>query len=126
MTCAGSRTVAEARWAIRPVTKVTVAALAAYQVRSGRDTGLLFPGANGGPLAAGTILRGHFYPLLERAGLPRMTFHSLRDTAATLMLQRGVSAHVVSFTLGHASVSTTLAIYAHVTRGLEAQATAEI
>ncbi len=109
-----------------PLPPMTVAALAAYRAHAGEDAELLFPGRGGGVLAASTIRRDHFYPLLERAGLPRMTFHSLRDTAATLMLQRGVSAHVVSFILGHASVSTTLSIYAHVTRGLEAQATAEI
>ena len=46
-----------------------------------------------------------------------MTFHALRDTAATLMLQGGVPAHVVSRILGHASEAITLSVYAHVRDG---------
>jgi integrase len=67
-----------------------------------------------------------FHTHLDSAGLPPMTFHALRDTAATLMLQGGVPAHVVSRILGHASEAITLSVYAHVTRGMEAQAAAAV
>ena len=55
-----------------------------------------------------------FYLLLQRAHLPRMRFHDLRHTAATLLLGRGVNPKIVSEMLGHASVSITLDIYSHV------------
>jgi integrase len=42
------------------------------------------------------------------------------------MLQGGVPAHVVSRILGHASEAITLSVYAHVTRGMEAHATAAV
>ena len=45
-----------------------------------------------------------------------MNFHALRHTAATLALEDGQPAHVVAAMLGHASVATTLRIYAHVTQ----------
>ena len=43
-----------------------------------------------------------------------MRFHDLRHTAATLLLSRGVNVKVVSEMLGHADISITLRIYAHV------------
>jgi integrase len=52
--------------------------------------------------------------LLVRAGLPRMRFHDLRHTAATLLLGRGVNPTIVSEMLGHSHVSVTLGIYSHV------------
>jgi hypothetical protein len=41
--------------------------------------------------------------------------HALRHTAATLALEDGQPPHVVAAMLGHASVATTLRLYAHVT-----------
>jgi site-specific recombinase XerD len=40
--------------------------------------------------------------------------HDIRHSAATLLLSKGVPVKVVSEMLGHADVSTTLSIYAHV------------
>lgn len=48
------------------------------------------------------------------AGLPRITIHGMRHTAATLMLSQVVNIKTVSNILGHASISTTLDIYGHV------------
>jgi integrase len=53
--------------------------------------------------------------LLDYAGLPSGTrMHDLRHSAATLLLSRGVPIKVVSEMLGHADVSITLSVYAHV------------
>jgi integrase len=53
--------------------------------------------------------------LLDHAGLPSGTrMHDLRHSAATLLLSRSVPIKVVSEMLGHADVSITLSIYAHV------------
>jgi integrase len=62
------------------------------------------------------------YPLLERAGLPRIRQHDLRHTAATLLLARGVPVKVVSEMLGYANVSMTLSLYAHVLPHMQQQA----
>lgn len=104
---------------------VTVQALAALRARAGSGDGLVFPGGDGGLMHSQTLGRA-FHAHLQRAGLAPMTFHALRDTAATLMLQGGVPAHVVSRILGHASEAITLSVYAHVTRGMEAQAAAAV
>jgi integrase len=61
---------------------------------------------------------------LKRAGLP-LTFRSYdaRHTTATLLMQEGTSAKVVSERLGHASVNITLDVYSHVLPGMQEEAT---
>jgi integrase len=86
------------------------------------DLGLVFPNSVGRPLDNVNLLRYWFHPLLERAGLPRMRFHDLRHTAATLLLGRGVNPKIVSEMLGHASVAITLDIYSHVMPHMQQQA----
>ena len=55
-----------------------------------------------------------FKPSLKRAGLPRVRFHDLRHTCATLLLSKNVNPKVVSEMLGHASIAITLDTYSHV------------
>ena len=63
-----------------------------------------------------------FRPLLEAAGLPLIRFHDLRNTAATLLLGKGVHPKVVSELLGHSQVGVTLDLYSHVTPAMHRQA----
>lgn len=50
--------------------------------------------------------------ILNRAGLPKVSLHSLRHTNATLMIGSGLDIRSVSGRLGHSQTSTTLNIYA--------------
>ncbi len=75
---------------------------------------LVFPNTIGRPVDDSHLRRREFQPLLKRAGLPRIRFHDLRHTAATLLLRQGVNPKIVSEMLGHASVSITLDLYSHV------------
>ena len=60
---------------------------------------------------------------LRRAGLrDGLTFHSLRHSAATMMLAAGVRAKVVADRLGHLSAGFTLDRYVHAVEGLDADA----
>jgi integrase len=61
--------------------------------------------------------------LLDRAGLPRLRFHDLRHSAATLLLGRGVHPKIVSEMLGHSQIAITLDLYSHVTPTMQRQAT---
>ena len=87
-----------------------------------RDPCLVFANHSGGAYHSGNLRLSWFYPLLERAGLPRIRPHDLRHTAATLLLARGVPVKVVSEMLGHANVSMTLSLYAHVLPHMQHQA----
>jgi integrase len=46
--------------------------------------------------------------------LPRIRFHDLRHTAASLLLMAGENIKVVSERLGHEAIEITLRTYAHV------------
>lgn len=46
--------------------------------------------------------------------LKHIRFHELRHTSATLLINEGVHAKVISERLGHADISTTMNIYGHV------------
>lgn len=71
------------------------------------DEDLVFASHFGRPLHASYVLVG-FHVLLRRAGLPRVRFHDLRHTAATLMLSRGVHPMIASEVLGHSTIAITL------------------
>lgn len=51
---------------------------------------------------------------LRRLGLPKMRFHDLRHTAASLMLAEGISPRTVMEVLGHRNLAVTMFVYGHV------------
>lgn len=54
--------------------------------------------------------------------LPRLTFHCLRHTHASLMLQTGVDIKVISDRLGHSSIRITYDLYSHLMPGKQKEA----
>jgi integrase len=89
-----------------------------------RDFGLVFPNTLGRPMEPRCLLSDVYRPLLERDGLPPITFHTLRHTAATLLLAEGEHPKVVQELLGRAQVSITLDRYGHMTPRLMSNAAA--
>ena len=73
------------------------------------------PNECGRPVSASNMLRRSFFPLVKRVGAPRVRFHDLRRTAATLMLGESIHPKVVAEMFGHGRISTTLDLYSHVT-----------
>ena len=82
------------------------------------ENGFIFTSRRGSPVSHCSLYRV-FIDLTEKAGLPRIRFHDLRHTAATLMLQQGVHPKVVQERLGHSSISMTLDTYSHVLPSLQ-------
>jgi len=82
---------------------------------------LVFATTIGTPLDARNVSRA-FVDLLQRAGLPRIRFHDLRHSAATLMLAQGVDARTIMETLGHSQIGTTMNTYAHVLPAMQRDA----
>jgi len=64
-----------------------------------------------------------FHRIVKRADAPKIRFHDLRHTHATLLLQQGVDPKIVSECLGHASITLTLDTYSHVIPSLKKEAT---
>jgi integrase len=76
---------------------------------------LVFPNQWGRPQDGSHMVAGQFYPLLQKADVPKVRFHDLRHTAATLMLGGSVHPKIVSEVLGHSTIGITLDLYSHVT-----------
>lgn len=53
--------------------------------------------------------------------IPRITFHGLRHTHASVLLYKGVSVLSVSRRLGHSNITTTQSTYLHIIKELESQ-----
>ncbi|MCA9091139.1 MAG: site-specific integrase [Planctomycetaceae bacterium] len=62
--------------------------------------------------------------IMAGAGVPELTTHDLRHTAATVMLLEGVPIKMVSEKLGHASVMITLDTYGHIAPNMQEAASA--
>ena len=105
----------------------TVASLRAHRARQAaerilagslwKDADLVFCGPTGEPLDPDSLSQS-FERLAAKANLPRLRFHDIRHTAATLLLGAGVHPKVVSELLGHATIAITLDTYSHVLPGL--------
>ena len=68
---------------------------------------------DGTPLRPDYISR-EFERVCRKAALPRIRFHDLRHSVATLLLQQGFSLKQIKEWLGHADIATTANVYAHV------------
>ena len=110
----------------------------------------MFRDSIGGPLRKSNFLGRHFYPLLKRARvcdgceglwmrdparqcpkcktraskatLPRITFHTLRHVANSILLARGANIQLLADRLGHATTRSTLEHYSHVLTGAQREA----
>jgi integrase len=85
-----------------------------------RESGLVFTSSIGTPLDARAVIRVH-HAILKAAGIPRLRFHDLRHSAATLLLAQGVSPKYISEMLGHSRVAFTMQTYAHVIKEVQQQ-----
>lgn len=101
-----------------------IGVLKEQQLASGNE-GLVFTTSTGRPVSQRNLTR-HFHLALERLGLPRIRFHDLRHTAATLLLQGNVHPKVVQDMLGHSTVVLTLDTYSHVIPGMQDEAAEEM
>ena len=77
------------------------------------DTGYLFTQENGKPMHPDSVT-DWLYKFSKRHNLPHINPHKFRHTQASLLINQGVDIVSVSKRLGHAKVSTTSDIYAHI------------
>lgn len=88
------------------------------------DLGLVFSKVDGSPIQMNNFGQREYATLIKAAGVKAIKFHGLRHTCATLLLQAGQPVHVVSERLGHAKVSMTMEVYAHVLPDMQRDAAA--
>lgn len=80
--------------------------------RAAPDQGLVFLSATRTPVDPRNFVRT-FHEIRGKAGLPRITVHHTRHTAATMLKNLGVPARDAQLILGHAHVTTTQQLYQH-------------
>ncbi len=83
--------------------------------------GLLFKAQNGGPLHT-AIVQGELDGIAKEAGIPRLRFHDLRHTQATVLAHAGVAPQIIQHRLGHSKIGITMDLYAHEMPGQDAPA----
>lgn len=81
------------------------------------DRGLVFAGDHGQPRDQRSVSR-NLDAIFLAAGIPRISFHDLRHTFATLLLARGVDVRLAMDLLGHSQANVTQSTYQHVLRDM--------
>ena len=84
------------------------------------DDGYVFAKPDGSPVHPDYISQT-FRRAVAKLDVPRIRLHDLRHTHASILLQQGVNAKVVSERLGHSSVAFTMTVYQHVMPGMQVQ-----
>jgi integrase len=95
-----------------PMTKRTALVLKKRKIASS-DVMKVFHTHSGQFLSARNVERS-FCRIIEKSGIEKCNFHTLRHTFTTRMFEIGVPAKIISELLGHSKVSHTLDIYTHV------------
>ena len=72
----------------------------------------MFTDIEGGPLARNTLSVAWFN-FAKRVGIPEVTFHALRHSHASQLIDAGVDLAAISKRLGHAKPDITLRVYSH-------------
>ncbi|GED14730.1 site-specific integrase [Aneurinibacillus migulanus] len=63
-----------------------------------------------------------FRNFIKKNNLRYIRFHDLRHISATLLINQGVHAKIISERLGHGNISTTMNIYGHALRSADQSA----
>jgi len=94
-----------------PVPRSLIDALAQHMAGKDPDD-LVFTTLRGGAMRNHNFRSRVFVPATEQIGMPGLTPHDLRHTAASLAVQAGANVKAVQRMLGHASAAMTLDVYA--------------
>jgi integrase len=97
-----------------PLPSQLEARLRTYLQKHEGKSGLLFVNRKGRPFSANKLREKQLHPLLEKLGIPRGGFHSMRHGAASSLLADGATPAVVQRQMRHSDARITLGIYGHV------------
>jgi integrase len=83
---------------------------------------LVFPTEAGTTEDAANMLKRRFFPALRRAKLPKIRFHNLRHTYASLLIDQGENPKYIQTQLGHSSIQLTMDVYGHLMKDVNQEA----
>ena len=79
----------------------------------------IFPSTVTGEIRDTSAVTRRLHRIQNRAGVPRIRFHDLRHSFATLSLEQGMDIKTVSHMLGHTDAGFTMNTYMHVTDSMQ-------
>ena len=85
------------------------------------EAALVFSNIEGAPIRPDKLSRD-WANLVRSRKLPRVSFHALRHTNVSMLVDGGLDVYQVSRRIGHSSASLTLKTYTHLFRSREAEA----
>ena len=83
---------------------------------------MIFPNEAGQPINHNNLVNRYFEPTLKKAGLPKIRFHDLRHTFASLLIEQGENIKYIQTQLGHSSPTVTWNVYAHLMKAVNQEA----
>jgi integrase len=92
------------------------------QKASGYGGPLVFTDTEGNPLPKSNFIRRTFKPLLCRAELPDVDFHSLRHSSNSFLIEEGADPILIARRNGHVDTRMVLDRYGHMFEGARRQA----
>lgn len=95
--------------------------MVAADLWEGGERFFVFSSWNGKPLYPSSV-KTWWSRFTKRHSLRYIRFHDLRHTSATLLINKGVHAKIISERLGHANILTTMNIYGHALRTADQEA----
>lgn len=90
------------------------------------ELNLVFPNESGKPLSPINMVRRKFEPALEKAKIPRIRFHDLRHTFASILIDLGENPKYIQHQMGHSSIKITLDIYGHLMNDVNEEAASRL
>ncbi|MCH8865674.1 MAG: tyrosine-type recombinase/integrase [Proteobacteria bacterium] len=86
-----------------------------------QSRGFVFTKDDGAPISGERVSKD-FAKIVRTNGLPHLTLHGLRHTAASLLIAGGVHPRTIADILGHSSISITMDVYGHLINGVQREA----
>lgn len=87
---------------------------------------LVFPSVTGDPEHGSNMLKGRFFPAFRRSKLPKIRFHNLRHTYASLLIDQGKNPKYIQNQLGHSSIQVTMDIYGRLLKNVNQEAASRL
>ena len=86
------------------------------------DLDLVFPNEAGQPINYCNMVQRYYQKALRASGCPKIRFHDLRHTYASLLIEQGENIKYIQTQLGHSSPTVTLSVYAHLMKPVNQEA----
>ncbi len=98
-----------------PLSAMLVRLLKEWNLRSkfSDDDHLVFPNRRGHHMCHDNLIKRRYKPMLMAAGVPGISWHSLRHYAVSTWIEAGLAPKIVQTFAGHSSLSVTMDRYGH-------------